>query len=98
MEHNEYALHELNLRFNRSARIEDREENFLRFDHKVVEEVRRYVAPGNEFGARLLKLYLDEDFRFSEPLESGARYEIIGQFEHKLDAIIRYSAQYRDRI
>jgi hypothetical protein len=101
MEHNEYAVHELKIRFVATSRTTCGEHTHL--SHSTKEGTFYYVAPAQGYraahlGKLLLEIHLDERFRNSEPLVSGLRYEVLEQKEYPLEAMIRYSDQYRDRI
>lgn len=103
MEHNEYSVHTVKVRYKR------------RFDHydsfgdrcgnhvETVEETLRLAAPNRghslqHIGLLLVGVYLDEKYRHGEPLESGAKYEILEQREEALDGIIRISMAYRSQM
>lgn len=109
MEHNEYAVHEVKIQYRAKLQIRDSNDDFVRWDIQPREERFWFVAPTACYhpkhrGKQLLALHLDLMFAHGEPLgespmdAEGGMYRIVEHKEHKLEAIVRFSSQYRDRI
>lgn len=100
MQSHEYSLHILKVRYNEETAHSDVFGDRVASTFETVERVMHIVAPNRahteqHFGHILIKMILDENFRFFKKLPDGGTYTILDHREEKLDEIIRLNHGYR---
>lgn len=99
MEHNEYALHKLQVKLKRSVR---QSVPFTGETKLAGYETATYhlniVAPKGFFGDELLRLHLKHHYANMPKLGSGETHEVIQHVQEPLEMIVRFDAAYRGRM
>lgn len=87
-----YSVHELKIKYLQTTRHEG-EHDSTYFTHLLKEEIFLFITQAQGYtlkhwGRELLKLHIEETYRFSEPLHDDVRYEILSWSERPIRAIV----------
>jgi hypothetical protein len=100
MEHNEYSLWKVRVRFSQQIRQQVSHDESNLVGHKLTERELNIVAPQGQDGQALLQIHIRRSFgHLHEPLPGTDQcYEIVEAIEvRKIDAFVRYEDAYRAR-